>query len=167
MKGGKPGNLDAATVVAALETLNATYADRIAELFRNDVLLMFHNMDDSQFDAFTALDVPALMAWCASNPLPPGSSFSARRAHTQLANQELLVKYFREAAHEVRKRLATPSWAADDHERADIGREYHRLRVFLEQVEKTRAFPDELSRAALFEPDIAARYAALALTVER
>lgn len=142
--------------IAALEILHATYSERIAALRRNDVVLMFRDMDEAQFAAFHALDVPALMAWCARNPLPPDASFAARNMHSQLAAQDQLVKYFREAARDIRQVLALPGWELDGMRRKahdDAQVVCRRMHAFLEQLEGTGAFPAEISRAALFEPE--------------
>jgi len=142
---------DAANVVAALERLHVDFIDRIAELRRNDVFLMFRNMTDAQFAAFIALNIPALMAWCARNALPAGTPLIVRNVHTQLAAQEALLTYFRNAASEVRKILATPAWEIRENDLARAQLVFARMHVFLEQLEKTGAFPPELCRATLFE----------------
>jgi len=137
--------------VAALVTLNQKFSDRIADVFRNSIVSAFMNMDEAQFEEFAALNVPALMAWCARNELPAGTSFGARHTFNQLANQDLLVKYFREAARDLRVQLAAPSWEASPKERVRTLTIFRRLRRFLEQMENTAAFPAELTYDALFE----------------
>lgn len=138
--------------IAALETLQAKFAEPIAQLRRNEVFLLFSDMDDAQFAEFTALNVPALMAWCSGTAMPAGASFGIRRVHTQLAANESLLTYCRDAASETRRLLATPSWEIREVYDLRAQRVYLRLQVFLEQLEKTGAFPAELSRDALFEP---------------
>lgn len=141
--------------ITALETLHSTFSERIAELRRNEVFFMFRNMEDEQFAEFVTLNVPALMAWCACNTVPPGGSFAARGMHSQLAAQESLVMYFREAVRHVRQSLALPSWElSSGREKAYASAQivYRRMHIFLEQMEGAAAFPAELSRAALFEP---------------
>lgn len=144
-------------LLAALETLHSDYRDQVAKLGNNEVYALMDELDDDRFREFLGLDVPALMAWCARNPLPAGASFGARFIHTKLASQERLVEYFRDAAEQCRSVLAKPGWKIrrpDELEKADKVRA--RMHEFLAQMEATGAFPPELTRAALFESQMLA-----------
>lgn len=135
----------------ALRAVDEQFREHIARLGRNDIAGMFAIMNDDEFECFAALDVPRLMAWCAANKVPLDSGVQVRRTHSMLGNHEQLEKYFKRAVEgEIRPRRPEADKAG--YRIRDYARNpavYDRMCLFLEQIERTGAFPVEVSRDAL------------------
>lgn len=135
----------------ALRALHGDFNDYVAAMKRNSIYEMISSMSDEQFESFVALNVPALMAWCAANKVSLDSGVVIRRMHSQLANHEHLKKYFDRAV----ETLMQPRRAEADragYTRRDYARVpevYDRLCCFLEQFETSGGFPETISRRAL------------------